>query len=58
MLFKITNSESAIMPTGFCPGIDCGPYTCNEPTADKKATEAISVQENKESAKKSSPTSA
>ena len=56
MLFKSFNMDSVLSPTGFCPGVNCGPYTCNEPSADAKSTQKISVEENKASSQKPSPT--
>ena len=58
MLFKSMNLGSVIMPAGYCPGVDCGPYTCNEPSADQKATQDISKRENSASASKPSSPSA
>lgn len=52
------NLGSVIMPAGYCPGVDCGPYTCNEPSADQKATQDISKRENSASASKPSSPSA
>lgn len=58
MLFKSFSVGATILPTGYCAGVDCGPYKCNEASADAKATEAISVQENKHSSKNASTTTA
>lgn len=56
MLFKSFNVDSSIQPMGYCAGVDCGPYECNEPTADARITKEIARRENEASASNSSPT--